>query len=386
MTATATEAVAGPPDHRTVARKWGPWALLVVVAAVVLAIGLQRGGGPATLDARVAQLAGQLRCPVCHGETVAQSQSSVSVEIRAEIRADLQKGESQGQIFSSLVASYGQSILEKPQANGISVVVWVLPVVAVLLGAVGVVLIVRRWGSGGDPDGSPVAADEIPAPAEDADGAERAGPAPGRSEPARSRPARSRPARSRRTRVVVAVAGFGLVAGGASWAVAASSATRLPGQEITGQSLGSQVISSDIQAATADEDRNNPLGAIKLYQQVLKSEPDQIEALAGEGWLLAQTGQPALLQQGLGLLVRAEQVDPSYTAAHLYRGIALLGEGDYGGAAPELQWYLAHSPDPQLVASVKSALAKARSGLAASSAPTPASTPASTSTTAAAHG
>ncbi len=81
-------------------------------------IGLQGSGGPPSLDSRVAHIASLVRCPVCNGETAAQSQAAPSVQIMNEIRTDLQKGESQNQILSSIVASYGPGILEKPPARG----------------------------------------------------------------------------------------------------------------------------------------------------------------------------------------------------------------------------------------------------------------------------
>lgn len=408
-----TAATYAPAGQQGRLRKWGPWLLLVAVAAVVLGIGLDRGGGRPSLDSQVQHIASEVRCPVCNGETVEQSQAAISVQIRTDIRTDLQKGESQDQILSSLVASYGTGILEKPQAKGISLLVWVLPVVALLAGAVFVAGIVRRWGGGAKPAllaGAAVGgeASDAAGPLDVADpggptGGEPGPPAgpvslyePGRGAPAAeeadgetagehaaaeeadgetaggvSAGAPPRPSRSlfrrggRRTRLVTAGIGFVLMAGGVSWAVAASSGTRLPGEEITGQALSSETVASDIEAATTDEDRNDWYGALKLYSAVLKSDPTQVQALAGEGWLLAQTGQPALLKQGLGMLAQAEQVDASYAASHLYRGLALLGEDDYGDSVPELQWYLAHSPDPKLVPSVKTALAKAEKGEAA---------------------
>jgi cytochrome c-type biogenesis protein CcmH/NrfF len=426
MTATATEP-ADPPRDGHPARKWGPWIVLVLIAAVVLGIGLQRDSGKPNMDARVEHIAAQVRCPVCNGETAAQSQAAASVAIRAQIRTDLQNGESQDQILSSLVASYGPSILEKPQAKGIGLLVWVVPVIALLLGAAGVVLVVRRWRTGGarpvavgdegdepepagtpdqaaparpgppraevpQPDGPPAGEEGEPAGPPVGEALESVGPAAVADEPAGVEPAvpaaleddtgavapagpaaavgpdgqvaSSRRGR-RRTRVIVAGAGVLLIAGGASWAVAASSGTRLPGQEITGQSLSSETVAAAIETATADEDRNDPVDALKLYQKVLKSDPNQVQALAGEGWLLAQTGQPALLKQGLAMLVQAEQIQPTYAASHLYRGLAFLGEADYGDAVPEFQWYLAHSPDPKLVDSVKAALTKAQQNLAA---------------------
>jgi tetratricopeptide (TPR) repeat protein len=162
-----------------------------------------------------------------------------------------------------------------------------------------------------------------------------------------------------RRRVGVA-AGALLVAGGSSWAVVASSATRIPGQEITGQALGSQQISSQLIAAQSYLDKGDDVSALKAYQKILMAQPDQPEALTGEGWLLAQTQQPALLRQGLGMLASAERYAPAYAPAHLYRGISLLSEDDYADAIPELQWYLGHSPDPALAPKVRQALQQAQ--------------------------
>jgi tetratricopeptide (TPR) repeat protein len=163
-----------------------------------------------------------------------------------------------------------------------------------------------------------------------------------------------------RRRVAVGIAVV-MIAAGASWAVVASSATRLPGEEITGKALGSQAIAQELSKAAQAEERGDQLSAVKDYQTVLGADPNQPEALTGEGWLLAQTQQPSLLRQGLMMLESAEKVAPDYAPAHVYRGIALLSEGDYSGAVPELQWYLNHNPDPQLVPRVTQALQNAQS-------------------------
>jgi hypothetical protein len=168
-----------------------------------------------------------------------------------------------------------------------------------------------------------------------------------------------------RKRTLIAI-GVLAVAGGAAWSVVASSATRLPGDEITGQALGAEAETQLLQQAQQAADKGDDVSAIKDYQKVLTDDPNQAEALTGEGWLLAQTQQPALLQQGLTMLLEAEQAAPTYAPAHVYRGISLLSEGDYSDAIPELRWYLAHSPDPQLAPGVRSALQQAEAKAAAS--------------------
>lgn len=162
-----------------------------------------------------------------------------------------------------------------------------------------------------------------------------------------------------RRRLGVGIAAV-VIAAGACWVVVASSATRLPGEEITGKALGSQAVVQELGKAAKAESSGDQLSAVKDYQAILNSDPNQPEALTGEGWLLAQTQQPALLKQGLGMLGTAEKVAPEYSPAHVYRGIALLSEGDYAGAVPELQWYLDHNPDPQLAPRVRQALQEAQ--------------------------
>ena len=158
--------------------------------------------------------------------------------------------------------------------------------------------------------------------------------------------------------------GVCLIAGGAGWAVAESSQTRLPGQTVTGQALGSEAIAQDMQTAQDDAAKGNAVAAIKEYQKILQTDPNQVDALTAEGWLLVQTAQPSLLQQGIQLLATAEKADPSYAPAHLYRGLAFLGEADYSDAVPEFQWYLAHQPDPSITADVRQDLRQAQAGVA----------------------
>jgi tetratricopeptide (TPR) repeat protein len=163
-----------------------------------------------------------------------------------------------------------------------------------------------------------------------------------------------------------ALIAFGVVAAAAigAWVVIASSTNRLPGEEISGQALAPEVLAQSLQQAQQAAEKGDDLTAVKDYQKILDREPNQPEALTGEGWLLAQTQQPTLLKEGIGMLVGAEQAAPTYAPAHLYRGIALLSEDDYSDAIPELKWYLAHNPDPTLTPRITQALQQAEKQVA----------------------
>ena len=122
-----------PPLRENVAahRRWrraAPWAVVAVVAGLALAIGAGAFGAgrskPPSLYQRTLAVAGQYRCPVCASESAAVSDAAEAVEIRSLIEGWLKKGDSQAQIRGFLVSDYGTSILEKPPATGLNILVW----------------------------------------------------------------------------------------------------------------------------------------------------------------------------------------------------------------------------------------------------------------------
>jgi cytochrome c-type biogenesis protein CcmH len=128
-------------------RRWAPWALLVLVLGAALVVGVHRSSHP-SLEQRTLSIAGKVRCPVCEGQSAAQSTTPASLEIRQIINQDLRKGEAQAQILHNLTASYGTQILESPPTNGVTLWVWVLPVVVAAGAVMGLVLGFRHWRSG----------------------------------------------------------------------------------------------------------------------------------------------------------------------------------------------------------------------------------------------
>jgi cytochrome c-type biogenesis protein CcmH len=97
------------------------------------------------LDDGVRRIALQLQCPVCEGETVADSPSGLAADMRAVVRTKLIAGESDQQILDEFVASYGDGILTEPPKRGISLGVWIGPVIGVAIGALLLATVLRAW-------------------------------------------------------------------------------------------------------------------------------------------------------------------------------------------------------------------------------------------------
>lgn len=110
------------------------------------------------------RIAAELRCPVCTGQSLVESNSDVAQEMKAKIVEMLREGKSREEIVDHFVSQYGDWILNSPPARGAGLVVWLVPPVALVVGAVIVFRFVRRRQSasravkGGDGGPSPAAA------------------------------------------------------------------------------------------------------------------------------------------------------------------------------------------------------------------------------------
>lgn len=102
------------------------------------------------LDARAAEIASGLRCPVCRNQSIVESNAELSREMQAVVRDRLEAGETQEEIEAYFVSRYGEWILLRPQARGINLLVYGLPLVVLVLGFFLARNLLRRWASTGE--------------------------------------------------------------------------------------------------------------------------------------------------------------------------------------------------------------------------------------------
>ena len=111
------------------------WALLPVAAWAL--------SGEA-LEVRVREITDQLRCPTCQGISVKDSSASFSRQITDKVRRMLVEGQSEEQIKAFFVSRYGEWILRAPKKEGLGLVLWLLPGLAILLVGGWVIVKVQR--------------------------------------------------------------------------------------------------------------------------------------------------------------------------------------------------------------------------------------------------
>ena len=97
------------------------------------------------LEAMTTVLASELRCPVCQGNSIQDSPSELAQQMRNLIRDQLRAGKSPDQVRAYFVDKYGEWILLAPKAQGLNLVVYLVPVIAILLGGLVVWRTVRKW-------------------------------------------------------------------------------------------------------------------------------------------------------------------------------------------------------------------------------------------------
>ncbi|HTO00907.1 MAG TPA: cytochrome c-type biogenesis protein CcmH [Microthrixaceae bacterium] len=128
-------------SHR---RRWAFWGLMGVIA---LALIISSAGSPPTEGVsqnRLFNIASQLKCVECVGESVASSSAPVAVQFRQEITEQMGKGQTNDEILNYFASRY-DDILLTPPSSGVGSLVWILPVVALFAAVLLLAAAFKNW-------------------------------------------------------------------------------------------------------------------------------------------------------------------------------------------------------------------------------------------------
>ena len=85
-------------------------------------------------EARAVALMHELRCLVCQGQSIADSDAEIAGDMRHLVRSRIAAGERPGEIREWLVSRYGEWVSYRPSAEPIAWPLWAAPVLLLIGG------------------------------------------------------------------------------------------------------------------------------------------------------------------------------------------------------------------------------------------------------------
>ena len=85
------------------------------------------------LEHRAREIGQMLRCPVCQGENIDESNAPISRDLRLYVRERLVAGDSDAQVIDAVTERFGEFVLFEPRAEGGNLILyWAGPLMALI--------------------------------------------------------------------------------------------------------------------------------------------------------------------------------------------------------------------------------------------------------------
>lgn len=95
------------------------------------------------LEKRAREISQMLRCPVCQGENIDESNAPISRDLRLYVRERLIAGDSNPEVIDAVTTRFGEFVLFEPKAEGANLILyWAGPIMA-LIAAIAAFLFLR---------------------------------------------------------------------------------------------------------------------------------------------------------------------------------------------------------------------------------------------------
>jgi cytochrome c-type biogenesis protein CcmH len=95
-------------------------------------------------EARARDLSRELRCMVCQNQSIDDSEAPLARDLRLLVRERIAAGDSDAQVIDFLVARYGEFVLLKPRFESHTLLLWLLPPLALAGGGLALWIQSRR--------------------------------------------------------------------------------------------------------------------------------------------------------------------------------------------------------------------------------------------------
>ncbi|CAI8381876.1 MAG: Cytochrome c-type biogenesis protein CcmH [Acidimicrobiales bacterium AG-410-I20] len=259
------------------------WILLVAVVfgAIIFS---ELAEKPALTNAdKVHRIADDLACPVCDGQSVAESDVPIAKAIRTEIARMVDEGLTDSAIRADLVSRFGEDIDYTPKRSGLTGLVWVTPILAGILAIFLLASTLKKWQGG--------------------------------------KPFKVVTIKNRRLPVLVFVLGVPV----AAWILIAQFTGNRGVNDFSTGDIPSSTRTLLIEAQTASDENK-----ILLYNEVLVIQPSNVEALTYRGWTFWRTGNSEAARNDFSAAI---EIDPTYPDVRVFRASQFFADGDYEEAS-----------------------------------------------------
>ena len=91
---------------------------------------LMANNNSSTID----KISKNLRCLICQGQSVYDSQSDFALSMKTLIKNKLEEGKSEKQIYDYLKNQYGEWIVYEPEFNKENLILWIFPLILFIFG------------------------------------------------------------------------------------------------------------------------------------------------------------------------------------------------------------------------------------------------------------
>ena len=118
--------------------------LLLVLALLAYANEAAPAAQDPVLEQRVMRLAADLRCLVCQNQSLADSHADLAIDLKNQVRSQMQAGKSDAEIREFMVARYGDFVLYKPPLKSTTALLWAGPFVLLAAGGLTLGFYLRR--------------------------------------------------------------------------------------------------------------------------------------------------------------------------------------------------------------------------------------------------
>ncbi|WP_338663759.1 cytochrome c-type biogenesis protein [Pararoseomonas sp. SCSIO 73927] len=95
-------------------------------------------------EARAQEIGRELRCMVCQNQSIEDSEADLARDLRRLVRERVASGESDRAVVSHIHDRYGDFVLLRPPFSLVTAPLWAVPVLVLLGGALGILLMRRR--------------------------------------------------------------------------------------------------------------------------------------------------------------------------------------------------------------------------------------------------